>query len=441
MTTHLNVMNSFKVLLMSSVLFMISAKADNQVSTDTLYKFSNAINLIKSTYVQEVTDKQILEAAINGVLTNLDPHSEYLNKEKLVDLNESIQGEFGGLGIQIALEKGVVKVITPLDDTPAFKAGIKPGDLIVKIDGKFVEGKSLTEISNELKGDIGTPVTITVVRIGENSPFDINLIRDRISVPIVKSKLYDNSYAYIRVAGFQENTVNELKNAFKKMLVESNNNLKGIVLDLRNNPGGLLSSAIGVSDLFLNANNLALNKLIVYTKGRDQYANTEAKATQNDISKNIPLVVLVNHGSASASEIVAGAIQDHKRGIVIGENTFGKGSVQTIIPMDRESGIKITTARYYTPAGKEIQGIGIVPDIKVEHIDLIYDKEKVASLNKWKLREKDIGNSIDPTSMKLDDSQIIERYTTDDKDQVPLVYKDNQLNSAIDILKALSKNK
>jgi carboxyl-terminal processing protease len=325
---------------------------------DELRTFAEVLDRIKSAYVEPVDDKTLLENAIKGMLSNLDPHSAYLEPEDFQELQESTSGEFGGLGIEVGSEDGFVKVVSPIDDTPASKAGIQPGDLIVKIDGQPTKGITLMEAVDKMRGKAGSKIVLTLVRDG-SQPFDVELTRAAIKVKSVKSQLLDKSYGYLRITQFQVNTGEEVGKALAKLRKENDGRLSGLILDLRNNPGGVLQSAVEVSDHFLRKG------LIVYTKGRIANSELRFSADPADASEGVPLVVLINGGSASAAEIVAGALQDHKRGVLMGTDSFGKGSVQTVLPLNNDRALKLTTALYYTPNGRSIQAQGIVPDIEV----------------------------------------------------------------------------
>lgn len=343
---------------------------------EELRAFTEVFGRIKNDYVEPVEDKKLITEAINGMLTGLDPHSAYLDADAFKELQIGTQGEFGGLGIEVSMEDGFVKVISPIEDTPAFRAGIKPGDLIIKLDDTAVKGLSLTEAIKRMRGKPDTPITLTVVRKGETKPIVFPLVRAVIRIQSVKSKMIEPGYGYIRITQFQEQTGENLAKAIDKLFKESGGSMKGLVLDLRNDPGGLLNGAVAVSAAFLPD-----DSLVVYTDGRSEDAKMKLKAspefylrdTKNDYVKRlppgiktVPMVTLVNGGSASASEIVAGALQDHKRSIVMGTQTFGKGSVQTILPLGNNTAIKLTTARYYTPNGQSIQAKGITPDVMDE---------------------------------------------------------------------------
>lgn len=346
---------------------------------EELRAFTEVFGRIKSDYVEPVKDKKLITEAINGMLTGLDPHSAYLDADAFKELQIGTQGEFGGLGIEVSMEDGFVKVISPIEDTPAFRAGVKPGDLIIKLDDTAVKGLSLTDAIKRMRGKPNTPITLTVLRKGETKPLVFKLVRDIIKIQSVKAKLVEPGYAYIRITQFQEQTGENLTKAINKLFKESTVPMKGLVLDLRNDPGGLLNGAVAVSAAFLPP-----DSLVVYTDGRTEDAKMKLNAspefylrgTRKDYLnslppeiKTVPMITLVNGGSASASEIVAGALQDHNRSVVMGTQTFGKGSVQTILPLGNNTAIKLTTARYYTPNGQSIQAKGITPDILDESED------------------------------------------------------------------------
>ncbi|WP_407313270.1 S41 family peptidase [Pseudomonas sp. nanlin1] len=344
------------------------APAKAPLPLDELRTFAEVMDRIKAAYVEPVDDKTLLENAIKGMLSNLDPHSAYLGPEDFQELQESTSGEFGGLGIEVGTEDGFIKVVSPIDDTPASKAGIEAGDLIVKINGQPTRGQSMTEAVDKMRGKIGEKITLTLVRAGGN-PFDVTLARAIIQVKSVKAQLLDNGYGYLRITQFQVKTGEEVGRALAKMRKDNNGKLKGLVLDLRNNPGGVLQAAVEVADHFLTKG------LIVYTKGRIANSELRFSADPADASEGVPLVVLINGGSASASEIVAGALQDQKRGILMGTDSFGKGSVQTVLPLNNDRALKITTALYYTPNGRSIQAQGIIPDVEVRQGKLTSDQD------------------------------------------------------------------
>jgi carboxyl-terminal processing protease len=321
--------------------------------------FGDVFELVRSNYVDDVTDDTLVEGAINGMLTSLDPHSNYLNSKNFNDMKVQTRGEFGGLGIEVSMENGLVKVVSPIDDTPAAHAGLKPGDLITHLDSTPVQGLTLPEAVEKMRGPINSDITLTIRREGREA-FDVKLTRANIKIQSVRSHIEGNNIAYVRITSFNEQTDVGLNNAMKNLKQQANNKLIGVVLDLRNNPGGLLDQAVAVSDAFLDKGE------IVSTRGRRSDDAQRYTARSGDIASGLPVAVLINGGSASASEIVAGALQDHHRAVLIGTKSFGKGSVQTIIPLAGHGAMRLTTARYYTPAGRSIQARGIDPDIVVE---------------------------------------------------------------------------
>lgn len=340
------------------------------VPMEDVQRFSNALGEIKKYYVKTTDDKELFDNAIRGMLTGLDPHSSYLNEEEFKELQTSTSGEFGGLGLEVTMEEGVVKVITPLVDTPAFKAGVKSGDYIIKLGKKSVQGLSLKDAVNLMRGKSGSSIQLTILRKGLNKALTFDLMREVIQIKSVQSKLLNPGYAYIRLTQFQALTAKDMLNALAHLKQESGGALKGLILDLRNNPGGLLDSAIQVSDSFLSKSKSGKPETIVSTKGRLPGSDFIALAKGNDVLHNAPMIVLINNGSASAAEIVAGALKDNKRAIILGTTSFGKGSVQTVLPLDEKTGIKLTTALYYTPSGTSIQAKGIIPDIVVHELEI-----------------------------------------------------------------------
>ena len=358
--------NSFKYILTITVVILlnISNKVYSQ-NIDKLYEkidlFAEVLEKIQNEYVEEVDQAEIIDSAINGALQSLDPFSAYMNPKVFEESQSETSGEFGGLGIEVSMESGVIKVIAPIDDTPAAKAGIKAGDYIVKINGEQVQGKTLMEAVNLMRGPEGTSIEITVRRKGLRKAKIFKITREIIEIKSVISKIVDNKVGYLRLRAFNENSSSQLKKEISK--IEKNKKLVGYILDLRNNPGGLLSQAVTISDFFLNDGE------IVSTKGRKKRENRKFFAKKGDKIDGKPLIVLINNGSASASEIVAGALQDQKRAILLGETTFGKGSVQSIIPLKNRGAIRLTISKYYLPSGKSISEVGVVPDIKVEEED------------------------------------------------------------------------
>ena len=347
----------------------LSSDANAPLPLEDLRTFAEIMDRIKAAYVEPVDDKTLLENAIKGMLSNLDPHSAYLDPAEFAELQQSTSGEFGGLGIEVGQEEGFLKVISPIDDTPASKAGIQPGDLIIKIDGQPTKGLNMTESVDKMRGKVGSKIVLTIVREGA-PPFDVELERAVIKVKSVKSQLLDEHYGYLRISQFQVNSGEEVGKALALLKKQNDGNkLRGIILDLRNNPGGVLQAAVEVTDHFLTKG------LIVYTKGRIANSELRFSADPEDASNGVPLVVLINGGSASASEIVAGALQDHKRAVLMGTDSFGKGSVQTVLPLNNERGLKLTTALYYTPNGRSIQAQGIVPDILVHRAKITSEQD------------------------------------------------------------------
>jgi carboxyl-terminal processing protease len=369
------------VLCVSCLLCSVAYAADedmNALNIEDVEHFSAAIAQIHAYYIESVDSKQLLEDAMRGMLRGLDPHSDYLDEKVYEQLMSDTSGEFSGLGIEIVPENGVIKVVAPIDDTPAYKAGIQAGDYIVEINDERVSELTLQESVNMMRGRPGTTVKVTIVRQDKKKPFELTITREKIIIHSVKSQLLENGYAYVRVSQFQQPTADKIKKALKRLEGESDGPLKGVILDLRNNPGGLLHSAVHVSDLFLDSNKIAQHEQkIVYTKGRMDAKHFSAKATPGDILGGRPLIVLINTGSASASEIVAGALQDYKRAVLMGSGSFGKGSVQTVLPIGEKQAVKLTTALYYTPAGREIQAEGIEPDVLVEELKLVQDDEAI----------------------------------------------------------------
>ena len=352
--------NLIKILSLFIIIFYFSAA--NAANEDSIYKkidlFSEVLDKINKEYVDEINQSEAMDAAINGVLQSLDPYSAYMSPESFENMQTETSGEFGGLGIEVGMEHGVVKVISPIDNSPASKVGVKAGDYIVKINDIQVQGKTLTEAVELMRGPVGTDIEITVRRRGEKKALTFVITRDIIEVSSVKSEIKDDKTGYMRLTSFNENSGDQIKNKIKEF--KKNGKIENYILDLRNNPGGLLSQAIKISDFFLD------NGEIVSTKSKRKYENRKWFAKKGDILKSNTLVVLINYGSASASEIVAGALQDHKRAILIGESTYGKGSVQSIIPLKNNGAIRLTVSKYYLPSGKSILDVGVTPDIEVD---------------------------------------------------------------------------
>jgi len=388
---------------------------------EDLRVFTEVFEKIKNDYVETRSDKELIEYAIAGMLSSLDPHSSYLNEEAFGELQVGTSGQFGGLGIEISMENGFVKVVTPIDDTPAKRAGMKAGDLIIRLDDKPVKGLSLSESVKIMRGAPGSDITLTVIREGEPKPLEIVVTRDIIRVKSVKSKTLENGYGYVRITQFQSRTGENLAQAISK-LKDKNKDLKGLVLDLRNNPGGVLNASVAVSDAFINKG------LIVYTEGRTDDSQHKFHATNGDIINGAPLVVLVNGGSASASEIVAGALQDHKRAIIMGTKSFGKGSVQTILPMNNGTAVKMTTARYFTPNGRSIQAEGITPDVQVKNLQV----SKQADVAVGRLKESDLSGHLSNGNGRE------EKKNAKKEDKQTLAEKDYQLYEALNLLKGMN---
>lgn len=408
---------------------------------ENLKIFANALSIIQKNYVEEVETKDLIYGAINGMLSSLDPHSSFMPPESFHEMQVETKGSFGGVGIEITMKEGILTVISPIEDTPAFKAGIQSEDIIIKIDGESTRDMTIMEAVKMMRGEKGKKVILTIVRKGEREPIDFPIIRDIIKIKSVKHDILEEKYGYVRITQFQERTSRDLSKALKE-ITKKTGGIKGLVLDLRNNPGGLLDQAVKVSDAFLSSG------LIVYTDGRLEAQKMKFHASKMGTEPSYPIVVLVNAGSASASEIVAGALQDTGKGVVVGTKTFGKGSVQTILPMEDGSGIRITTARYYTPSGRSIQAEGITPDIIVE-------REGISSSKKHSIiREKDLKNHISNGTHKEekkeepkkvlpsentskenapDEKQVGEETTGKKSDKLA---DDNQVKAALDILKS-----
>ena len=395
-----------------------------------LRSFTEVFSRIKSDYVEPVEDKKLLEDAVQGMLAGLDPHSAYLDADSFKDMRVETEGQFGGLGIEVTMENGFVKVVSPIEDTPAARAGVKPGDLIIRLDDKAVKGLTLTEAVRFMRGKPGSDITLTIVREGATKPLKITLTRAVIKIQSVKSRMLESGFGYVRVTQFQAGTDKGLAEALKKLETENKGTLRGMILDLRNNPGGVLNSAVGVSDAFIDKG------LIVYTEGRVADSKMKLSATPGDLLSGAPMVVLINGGSASASEIVAGALQDHKRAVIMGTKSFGKGSVQTIIPVSNGAALKITTARYYTPSGRSIQASGIVPDIVTEEARIT--KSEAAD----RLREADLARHLengDETAKPKEGPKKEDKKDDKKKDETgkPAV-EDYQLQEALNLLKGIS---
>ena len=420
------------VSLTSSV--MADKKSEESVGLplNELRNFSDIFARIKTDYVEDVDDKTLLEYAIRGMLSGLDPHSTYLNPDEYKELKIGTTGKFGGLGIQVGMEDGFVKVISPIDDTPAFRAGLEAGDLIIRLNEKSVKGMSLNDAVKIMRGDPGTDIKLTVIREGADKPLPFTVTRAIISVKSVKSRILEPDYGYIRISNFQSKTARDLVSEVSNLKKENKKELKGLVLDLRNNPGGVLSAAADVSDAFIDDGKL------VFTKGRIDNSRFEFNAKPGDIMNGLPVVVLINGGSDSASEIVAGALQDHHRAVIMGSKSFGKGSVQTIQELRSGGAVKITTARYFTPSGRSIQGEGITPDIILDRYE-IKDSKDVSSL---RIKESDLNHSIsNPTKSQEAIKKASEEGEPEGEEKKLKKLKasdDFQLYEALLLLKGLS---
>jgi carboxyl-terminal processing protease len=426
-------------LIISLSLNAFALKSSNQtLPLAQLKKFSEVYARIKNDYVEEVDDKKLITDAISGMLTGLDPHSDYLDEEAFTELRVGTSGEFGGLGIEVGMENGFVKVIAPIDDTPAKKAGLKSGDLIIRLGDKSVKGLTLSDAVKLMRGKPGEPIDLLITREGKDKPFKVTIVRAVIKVKSVKLRMLEKDYGYIRISSFQSKTASSSRDAIKKLKNENKSALKGLVLDLRDNPGGVLNGAVGVSDIFLTDGN------IVYTEGRVADALMRYNATPDDLLNGAPLVVLVNQGSASASEIVAGALQDHKRALIIGKKTFGKGSVQTVLPLDEKTGLKLTTARYFTPSGRSIQAKGIEPDIDVAELEFSNksgrDDDQISPLSEAGLN----GHISNPNGKQIKPgdpdktNQVKDKETSETSKKKNLAEEDFQLYEALNVLKSMN---
>lgn len=413
---------------------LLAQEADSTTSVyEQLDLFGDIFERIRSNYVEEVDDRELIEAAINGMLTSLDPHSSYLSPEAAQRMRVTTSGEFGGLGIEVTQEEGWVKVVSPMDGTPAEAAGIMAGDFITAVDGESVLGLTLDEAVRMMRGPVGAEIIVTIVREGEIEPFDVSIIRDTIKLTAVRSRTEGNAVV-LRVTTFNEQTFPNLREGIQEQVQEAGGmeNVDGFVIDLRNNPGGLLSQAVYVSDAFLEAGE------IVSTRGRNPADGDRYNATPGDLAEGKPIVVLINGGSASASEIVAGALQDHRRAIVVGTNSFGKGSVQTVVPLNQDGAMRLTTARYYTPSGRSIQSLGISPDIIVEQPRRSVNEEEDDTEERNQRSEAGLRGSLENDSLTEDEIRQIEEDRTRAEAAAALREDDYQLAYAIDILKGLN---
>ncbi len=414
---------TIKAFALAAIMALSSPAVAQENSSETyrqLSLFGDVFERVRSEYVEDVSDEQLIEAAVNGMLSALDPHSSYLSPKNFREMQTQTRGEFGGLGIEVTMENGVVKVVSPIDDTPAFRAGLKSGDLITHLDGEPVQGLTLSEAVEKMRGKVGSDLKLTVRR--ENlDPFNVTVTRDIIKIRSVRSRMEGGDIAYVRITSFSEQTTSGVEQSIKSLRKKAKGKLAGVVIDLRNNPGGLLDQSVKVSDAFLDQGE------IVSTRSRRPDESRRFNAKAGDITDGLPIVVMVNGGSASASEIVAGALQDHRRAIVLGTRTFGKGSVQTIIPLSGNGAIRLTTARYYTPSGRSIQAKGIEPDILVE-------QAKVEKITRPGVkREEDLRGRLENPSdnqIKPDTEQLVK-----ETDKPP---EDYQLSRALDLLRGIA---
>ncbi|TCV96095.1 S41A family C-terminal processing peptidase-3 [Luteibacter rhizovicinus] len=401
----------------------IAAKADEPVSLEDIRNFTRVYQIVRQAYVEKLDNKTIMKAAISGMLAGLDPHSQYLDKEGLDELNEDTTGQYGGLGIEVLQVDGLLKIVSPIDDTPASRAGIKPGDTILKIDGKLIDAQNIDESFKKLRGAPGSKITLTILHEKTDKPVDMPLVRERIAVTSVKVRELAPGFAYIRLSQFQEDTSSDLEKKLNA-LIAKNGPQKGAVLDLRSNPGGLLTAAVGVSDAFLDSGN------IVTTKGRLTDANLRFDAHPGDLLRGAPMVILTDNGTASAAEIVAGALKDNRRALTMGRRTFGKGVVQTVLPLDAEHAVKITTARYYTPNGTSIQAEGIKPDIALADL----------AVNKADTPPQLIGSEADLPNHLVNEKAGADEQSAND-DEGKLAIEDYALSQALNVLKGMALNR
>jgi carboxyl-terminal processing protease len=400
----------------------VARKADGEVSLDDIRNFTRVYHIVQQAYVEKLDNSTIMNAAIAGMLQNLDPHSEYLDKEGLDELDEDTTGQYGGLGIEVLEVDGTLKIVAPIDDTPASRAGIKPGDTILKVDGKVVDSQNIDEAFKKLRGDPGSKIVLTILHEKSDKPLDMTLVRERINVTSVKIRALEPGYVYIRLSQFQEDTATDL-DAKLADFIKKNGAPRGAVLDLRSNPGGLLTTAVGVADTFLDSGT------IVTTKGRLPDANLHFDAHPGDMLKGAPIVILADNGTASAAEIVSGALKDNHRALIMGRRTFGKGVVQTVLPLDDQHAVKITTARYYTPNGTSIQAEGIKPDIALADLS-VAKSDTPPSL---------IGSEADLPNHLVNEKASADAKTSAD-DEGKLAIEDYALSQALNVLKGLALN-
>ncbi len=426
-------------LIFGQMVFADRTPAEPDLPIDDLRAFAEIFGRIKSSYVEPVEDKELIENAIRGMLSGLDPHSSYLDLEGFKELREGTSGEFGGLGIEVSMEDGFVKVVAPIDDTPAAEAGVQAGDLIIRLDDQPVKGMSLNDAVDIMRGEPGSKIELTIIREGADKPLTLELTRAIIKVKSVKFETLEPGYGYLRISTFQSPTGQSVRDAITKLKENNDGKLKGLVLDLRNNPGGVLDAAVEVSDAFIDKG------MIVYTEGRIEDADQKFHAKPGDMLNGAPIVVLVNGGSASASEIVAGALQDHQRAVIVGSKSFGKGSVQTVMPLTNDTAVKMTTARYYTPNGRSIQADGIEPDIAIEGIQV----SALEASEFTPLREADLtrhlenGQKTDDVKPAAPEEEAVEPEASTDKpvdemEDQPLAVRDYALSQALNLLKGMT---
>ncbi len=392
---------------------------------DALKRFSQVLDMVEGYYVNPITKQELIEDSIKGMLEQLDPHSAYLTPEDFKDVQESTSGQFSGIGIEISMENGRLICVSPIEDTPAYKAGLKAGDIILEIDGEPTQDMSLMDAVKMIRGPKGSTVHLTILHEGAQMPKEVPIVRGTIPIVSVKTRIFDNDYLYVRLTRFNENTTEELRDEIRKF--KKKHELKGIILDLRNNPGGLLGQAVSVADTFIEEG------LIVYIQGKDKAQRKDFFAGKNKDEVMAPMVVLINSGSASASEIVAGALQDHNRALLVGERSFGKGSVQTVIPLADGSGIKLTTALYYTPSGRSIQATGIEPDLAIPFVEPAKDDEMDEMRRRFTVREKDLGGHLE----NVNGDKV--KANRESRDIKKLLEKDNQLRISLELVKNLPR--
>lgn len=425
-------------ILITGIFFTYSAEAETEENRKEIYEqlnlFGEVFDRVRSTHVEAARSKDLIRAAIDGMLSSLDPHSGYLPPESFEDMQVDTKGAFGGLGIEVTQEDGFVKVVSPMDGTPAFEAGVEAGDFITHVDSEPTLGLTLGEAVDKMRGPVGSEITLTIVRIGEKDPFDVVIVRDVIKLTAAKVRSEGN-VIIIRVTTFNEQTTPNIENGIKSQIdqLDGIDNVLGFIVDLRNNPGGLLSEAISVTDMFLEKGE------IVSTRGRKIDEGERYNASEGDLAEGKPIVLIINGGSASASEIVAGALQDHNRAIVTGTKSFGKGSVQSILPIGKEGAIRLTTARYYTPSGRSIQSLGVAPDIVVEQRPRIPKEElSEAQKNRKRVAESDLRGALSNDSLSDDEKEQLELERESQEKSAAIKLEDYQISVALDLIKGLS---